>query len=560
MFKITKNIIVSLSLLAFFSVFGSTAHAAQVPSLALYPTTGSSVVQITIIGADPNAPVSLHYISGSSFQTTNIGTTNSIGYLNTTLDSTANKIAVGAQVYVVVDGQASPSALWPNYAVGGGNISLSQTSLVLSVGQNMIVVASVSSQLSIASNSNPTAASATVSSNQVNISALAIGSTNISVCAAGIGCGSISVTVASSGLSVPPNIYINQNRATINPGQSLAVGISGSGSYYVSNNSNPGVAVGVMNGSSLTVTGLSSGTTVLSLCASSTNGSSNVCIPLTITVLVSTSTDTTTLKTISFSQSQPTLTKGQILNDVITGSASKMFSIKSNSNPTIVGAGINGTDVVIEGLGIGGSNISVCEYGGVCGNIYAYIQTPGVVSAPTVPVQTNTPTTTSTPHASSTSPALAFTFSTYLHPGLTNTSVSLLQTLLVQKGYLNHVVTGFYGQSTKDAVMKLQRANSIEALGVVGPATRTLLNKILSSTTTSTTASFVFKKLLSSGMINSDVTELQKKLASLGLYAGSITGSYGPLTASAVKMYQTKHKISPLGNVGPATLKSLNSN
>lgn len=72
------------------------------------------------------------------------------------------------------------------------------------------------------------------------------------------------------------------------------------------------------------------------------------------------------------------------------------------------------------------------------------------------------------------------------------------------------------------------------------------------------TTKYVFSKSLSVGSSNKDVTELQKKLTSLGLYLGPITGYFGQMTKASVLKFQTKYKISPLGNVGPATRVMLN--
>ncbi len=70
---------------------------------------------------------------------------------------------------------------------------------------------------------------------------------------------------------------------------------------------------------------------------------------------------------------------------------------------------------------------------------------------------------------------------------------------------------------------------------------------------------FKFTLNLSLGMHNSDVTELQKLLIAQGfLKVAAPTGWFGPLTQAAVKKYQTAHKISATGFVGPLTRAQLN--
>ena len=56
-----------------------------------------------------------------------------------------------------------------------------------------------------------------------------------------------------------------------------------------------------------------------------------------------------------------------------------------------------------------------------------------------------------------------------------------------------------------------------------------------------------------------DVTELQKRLTKEGVYTGTISGYFGPLTASGVRAYQSKVGIMVTGYVGPQTREKLNA-
>ncbi len=64
------------------------------------------------------------------------------------------------------------------------------------------------------------------------------------------------------------------------------------------------------------------------------------------------------------------------------------------------------------------------------------------------------------------------------------------------------------------------------------------------------------------GQTGAHVTELQQMLRQLGLYSGSITGHYGPLTQAAVAAFQTNYGIGVTpetrGLAGPATRAKLN--
>ena len=61
------------------------------------------------------------------------------------------------------------------------------------------------------------------------------------------------------------------------------------------------------------------------------------------------------------------------------------------------------------------------------------------------------------------------------------------------------------------------------------------------------------------GATGADVTALQQFLTQAGVYAGPVTGYFGPLTKAAVEAYQTANNISPVsGYVGPLTRTLLN--
>ena len=75
------------------------------------------------------------------------------------------------------------------------------------------------------------------------------------------------------------------------------------------------------------------------------------------------------------------------------------------------------------------------------------------------------------------------------------------------------------------------------------------------------TASACFTKTLKFGMSDSEVTALQTALkGDATVYPeGLVTGYFGSLTQKAVKAFQTKYGIDPVGQVGPITRAKLNS-
>ena len=68
----------------------------------------------------------------------------------------------------------------------------------------------------------------------------------------------------------------------------------------------------------------------------------------------------------------------------------------------------------------------------------------------------------------------------------------------------------------------------------------------------------LFARNLSVGSTGDDVKALQSRLLSEGFFKGQTTGYFGPITKAALKAYQTKYGIDPLGIVGPMTRAHLN--
>ncbi|WP_416147727.1 peptidoglycan-binding protein [Salipaludibacillus sp. HK11] len=164
--------------------------------------------------------------------------------------------------------------------------------------------------------------------------------------------------------------------------------------------------------------------------------------------------------------------------------------------------------------------------------------------------------------------------------GTRNGDVSRLQAYLKKAGFYEHPeITGIYGNMTQQAVRKFQQARGLTVDGLAGPNTFTMVNKEISGTspTKSTEASSSAPEnnssetvsnnsgssdlsgvVLRQGARGKQVEQLQKKLKDLGFYTSSIDGSYGPLTAEAVRKVQRQASISVDGVFGPQTYKQLN--
>jgi hypothetical protein len=265
------------------------------------------------------------------------------------------------------------------------------------------------------------------------------------------------------------SLHLDPTILTLAPGQSSIVTAGVSADLTLGSHSASAVASASIMGRQISVRALSPGTDNISVCAVGLGCS-------TITVNVTSSNGTNIIPaSFSFSTaggngSQVTLGLGQTLSIPLLGNESHIFSVAHNSNPTVIGASANGATLHLTAAAYGGSNIEVCEFEGQCALMYAYVAVPQVSTpAPATP----TPSPVTPPPSSS-----RVVFDTYLKPGSVGTQVRALQSILIKLGYLKHVATGYYGNLTVDAVATLQAKHNLAALGVVGPATRALLNSM----------------------------------------------------------------------------------
>ncbi len=267
----------ALALLGFFA----PKAMAMTPTLSLY-SIGNRGIQITVNG-DPNLPVYLYYYpnNNGSITSTSLGSTNSSGYLSTTVDASAYNIGQNSSVYVTVDGIQSNTESWP-YNNNGyyGNIYLSQSSLYLNSGQSQSVsVSGGNGSYYISSNSNSGVASASISGNEINVYGYYSGNTTVTVCSNSSNSGCVTLYVTVNGNNVNYNqtsVTLTQNSVSLAVGQSESVGIyGGTGIYYISSNPNQYVASVGLSGSSLQIYGIQNGSSVVTVCSSIANTNNN---------------------------------------------------------------------------------------------------------------------------------------------------------------------------------------------------------------------------------------------------------------------------------------------
>ncbi|MDD5318318.1 MAG: hypothetical protein PHF79_00645 [Candidatus Pacebacteria bacterium] len=161
------------------------------------------------------------------------------------------------------------------------------------------------------------------------------------------------------------NVYLSIN-------QSATVSIfGGSGSYYISSNSNSGVINATINSSNqLYLTGTGFGTAALTICS---NGGYSGCGTLYVNVQ---STYNNNQSPPGLSQNNLNLNVGQGQQIIVYGTGS--YTLSSNSNPNVVSAYMTGGSVVnVFGTSPGTSVLSICASSGGSGCASLYVTVSG---------------------------------------------------------------------------------------------------------------------------------------------------------------------------------------
>ena len=250
-----------------FSVF-SFARASVTPTLTL-STVGDGNSVILNVAGDPNTNVLFLYTKSgvTGQQNTSLGNTDGSGLLRTTISSATYGISAGSLVRIVLGSMAglqSPDVAWPTAAsllTSNNLLTLSQTSLSLTLGQNSTLNASNlnNGSLYLASNSNPVVANFNISGSQILVLANSYGSTTGTFClvSSPISCVSVYVVVSNGSNSAQASLTFSQNSVSIFAGQTISIQIyGGSAPYAVSNNSsqNSSLVNASIAGSTLTLT------------------------------------------------------------------------------------------------------------------------------------------------------------------------------------------------------------------------------------------------------------------------------------------------------------------
>lgn len=149
-----------------------------------------------------------------------------------------------------------------------------------------------------------------------------------------------------------------------------------------------------------------------------------------------------------------------------------------------------------------------------------------------------------------------------LSHGTSHNDVKELQDVLKSKGYFTyHTSTGYFGDITKDALIRFQRAQNLPQTGVADERTLRALTTQSSnsvSNTTNSSGALATNQLLRNGSRGAQVSTLQEKLNAAGHDAGAVDGVFGPVTERAVRSFQQAKGLVVDGLAGVQTLTALN--
>jgi peptidoglycan hydrolase-like protein with peptidoglycan-binding domain len=145
-----------------------------------------------------------------------------------------------------------------------------------------------------------------------------------------------------------------------------------------------------------------------------------------------------------------------------------------------------------------------------------------------------------------------------LRLGSSGAAVSNLQRNLQRLGYYNGPVNGNFGQLTQAAVIRFQRANGINADGVVGSRTLDAIRGGPIQPTPPYTGEGgtydPFPDALNFGDRGSRVRQLQEDLRQLNFFTVNPTSNFGPATRDAVINFQRSQGLTPNGVADSQTL------
>ncbi len=151
----------------------------------------------------------------------------------------------------------------------------------------------------------------------------------------------------------------------------------------------------------------------------------------------------------------------------------------------------------------------------------------------------------------------AVTPSKTLRFGDKGTDVMLLQSRLIELGYLKGTADGAFGTATLNALKAFQLANGLTADGVAGAKTYKKLYSDTAVKPEDEPTDGIPTRELSNGCKGEDVKLVQTRLKALGYLTGSADGEYGSATAAAMLAFQQRNALNATGVGNEETYKVL---
>jgi len=142
-----------------------------------------------------------------------------------------------------------------------------------------------------------------------------------------------------------------------------------------------------------------------------------------------------------------------------------------------------------------------------------------------------------------------------------SSDVKYVQSLLAQNGFDPGAIDGVAGASTKNAILRAQKAFGLTPDGVVGSRTIAALQdgKAVDLATKVDVADTTVAVNETTTRASSTVMNLQKLLADRGFYNGAVDGIMGTQTRTAIIAAQKAYNLTADGVAGPQTLAALES-
>jgi hypothetical protein len=227
------------------------------------------------------------------------------------------------------------------------------------------------------------------------------------------------------------------------------------GQFSIAGISNNAVVQVSLTGSLLTLTGLTPGTSSVTVCQVGSQ-----CAVTSVNVVA-----TTTAPTAQTVLAVPVALGGSI-SIPISGSAAPYYVTQLTTG--FLNASVLGNVLTVNGVAQGTSPLTVCSVNGGCSSLTFVVVPQLNASAPVIlPAAT----------LASAMNGVALVFSRAMAAGEESDDVMTLQKKLHDEGFFNGTYSRKYGSLTMTAVKKYQKAHGLTQTGNVGPSTRAALNK-----------------------------------------------------------------------------------